>query len=532
MPAREQVAAFGFARPRAVRVAPKLVLPVDDVAGGIERSRKVHRHRGAVRLPREFVVAHPLQLDRPAFCFACDERGVERHVVGAVLSVAARAFAMNDDDVRRRYRQCLGKIAAQWKHALRMAPDGELALAPLRHRARGADRSVRRIRPRVVGLDALDRLRRSLHVDLFANDRVLRARALHGCEERGAGRRQVGGLVPLCRVAQRLRSDNRLFLAFSRHGKEAPVARDGRHAGQRAHRGIVERDELGMIGRRANDAAEQHVGQPHVLHIRDSARDLRRNIAARNARADHGVRRGRPRLGFGARLAAEQVHTCHLPIGRALAVRRGDDAVGHGESGCRHADLRRRGSEQDFARFGGCEPQRGSSLFDRQAAGRHAFVRRARRIAGDNRDARNVDAELVGDDLRQRCRDSLSQLDLARKHSDRFVRVDREPGVELPIGLQAARKRRRRALRIEIRRERERDRDGGAALQERPARGAGKEGSHAERSFAARCTARTIRLCVPQRHRFPASAARICASDGSGFCDSSACALIIIPAMQ
>jgi hypothetical protein len=32
--------------------------------------------------------------------------------------------------------------------------------------------------------------------------------------------------------------------------------------------------------------------------------------------------------------------------------------------------------------------------------------------------------------------------------------------------------------------------------------------------FTARCTARRMRCCVPQRHRWPAKAALICASVG------------------
>ena len=48
----------------------------------------------------------------------------------------------------------------------------------------------------------------------------------------------------------------------------------------------------------------------------------------------------------------------------------------------------------------------------------------------------------------------------------------------------------------------------------------------------ARRTARRMRMCVPQRHRFGSSAARIAASSGSRSCSRSACARIIMPGMQ
>ena len=51
-------------------------------------------------------------------------------------------------------------------------------------------------------------------------------------------------------------------------------------------------------------------------------------------------------------------------------------------------------------------------------------------------------------------------------------------------------------------------------------------------ALAARCTARTIRLCVPQRQRLAARALRICASVGFGLRSRNALAVMIMPLVQ
>ena len=82
----------------SMRVAPHVVVPVDDAAFGVERGLRLHRHRGAVRLPGELVVAHPLHPHRLARHRARQQRRVERDVVGAVVAVAAGAFDVDAAD--------------------------------------------------------------------------------------------------------------------------------------------------------------------------------------------------------------------------------------------------------------------------------------------------------------------------------------------------------------------------------------------------------------------------------------------------
>src|SRR5438477_4490289 len=79
--------------------SPHLVRPRDDVALRVDAARELHHHGGAIRLPHELVVAHPLELDRPTAGGERHERRVERHIVGAVVTVAAGALGVDAADV-------------------------------------------------------------------------------------------------------------------------------------------------------------------------------------------------------------------------------------------------------------------------------------------------------------------------------------------------------------------------------------------------------------------------------------------------
>ena len=59
----------------------------------------------------------------------------------------------------------------------------------------------------------------------------------------------------------------------------------------------------------------------------------------------------------------------------------------------------------------------------------------------------------------------------------------------------------------------------------------GEESVSRQESYAARCTARTMRLCAPQRH-VPSSARRTSASVGDGVWRNSAAAAISMPELQ
>src|SRR6185312_4781152 len=146
--------------------------------------------------------------------------------------------------------------------------------------------------------------------------------------------------------------------------------------------------------------------------------------------------------------------------------------------------------------------------------------------------------------------DALTELGLAGENGDAAIAADADPGVEdRRLAEAAGQFRLRRHIRLgglckrAMRREREADDEGAAGRHEHAAGGGGEGGVHFCASLtgpcnstvinlAARCTARKIRICVPQRQRLGAMAARIWASSGAAFFSSSACARIIMPGIQ
>src|SRR5208282_2099387 len=110
IPARQKIVALGLARPRAVGIAPYLVLPSDDAPLGGETGAKLHGHGGAIRLPGELVVAHPLQPDRPAGQRTREQSRIEGRVVGTIVPVAARALRVGDADGALGHAERLGEI--------------------------------------------------------------------------------------------------------------------------------------------------------------------------------------------------------------------------------------------------------------------------------------------------------------------------------------------------------------------------------------------------------------------------------------
>ena len=157
MPGGEEVHSCGGAGPSVVRLAPQFVRPGDHVPLRIDAARELHYHGRAVRLPREFVVAHPLELHRPRPGCPRDERGVEHHVVGAVVAVASGPLGVDAPDVLRTHVEHLGQLGAQREHALAVRPDDELAFLPPGDRARGSHRGVALVG---AGIERFQRLRR------------------------------------------------------------------------------------------------------------------------------------------------------------------------------------------------------------------------------------------------------------------------------------------------------------------------------------------------------------------------------------
>ena len=118
IPSRKQVDAAGLTRSHRVTIAPQVIRPVDNAALRRKRRLDLRRHGRSERGPRKFVVAHPLELDRPAWHGARNQGGVQGDVVRSVVTVAPGARRMDHVDLGVLHPQHLGEIAPQWKHPL------------------------------------------------------------------------------------------------------------------------------------------------------------------------------------------------------------------------------------------------------------------------------------------------------------------------------------------------------------------------------------------------------------------------------
>ena len=116
---------------------------------------------------------------------------------------------------------------------------------------------------------------------------------------------------------------------------------------------------------------------------------------------------------------------------------------------------------------------------------------------------------LTADVLRQSGADTLTELDLPGEDRHRAVRIDPKPRVEHAVAVEAARELSRTVLRQnQTRGEREADDESARSEKVAPgyrrrahARVPSRPGSSARSSWAARRTARTMRLCEAQRQR-------------------------------
>jgi hypothetical protein len=83
-----------------------------------------------------------------------------------------------------------------------------------------------------------------------------------------------------------------------------------------------------------------------------------------------------------------------------------------------------------------------AAVLHRLAAGGVAFVRRRRRVRGDQPHPRRVDDKFLRCHLDQRRLDALPEFHLAGEYGDAAVRVDPDPRVEHRLVLETARKHR------------------------------------------------------------------------------------------
>src|SRR5262249_18635638 len=133
-PAREQIIATGLGRPRRMSIAPKLVIPINDLSAR-ERSLGLHDHGWPILLPAELLISHPLQSYPTKTHSPCVQGCVEADVVGAVMSVTARTFGMDAADIGDRQLQAKREMIAERKGPLRMGPHRHLVVFEFGERA-------------------------------------------------------------------------------------------------------------------------------------------------------------------------------------------------------------------------------------------------------------------------------------------------------------------------------------------------------------------------------------------------------------
>ncbi|MDT4833035.1 hypothetical protein FQZ97_666200 [compost metagenome] len=546
--AREQQCQRG----RAVRRVRSLEVVGGDAAVGHEPAVDLHELRGALGLPRMLLLARELHAHRRTHGTR-EQRGIGRHVVGAVAAVAARGLHAHDVDLHVVHAHELREIGAQDVRVLRAGPAAQLQAAairrlPLGQRARRADGRMHLVGPHV---GALHRLRGGGHgaVDVaFVDQQALR----RGVVAQGLCHvAQVGhagpGLPGHAQFAHRLLG---VFLALGDDADEVAHHDHGADAGDVCDRRFVDRfervaDELAVVRariRRAHHAAVQHAGHAHVVHEHEVARELGRDVDARLARADEAVV-GRvlwfcvevePQHGALVRHEVRVVEVAVRRLGHA------HHAVAHLQRIDGHAQPLGRAREQPRTRLRGGQPQRLRVDLDRRARDGRALVGRARGVAEHHAHAGHAEVELFGHDLRQRRADAGAQVDVAVERGDAAVVPQREQHLVAFAGVAGdegglALRGRRRGRRFAHHQQhavggeefRARLRQVGAARHAAEA-----SGGAARRRTAARCTASRISMCVPQRHRLPESSLRMRASLASGSRASSAAACITMPLRQ
>ncbi len=369
-----------------VAVAPEIVAPGDDRAARVELRLERDDHRRAVRLPGELVLARPLQADRLSAGKARQQRRIERHVVGAVVAVAARALGMAHDHVLLRHAHHHGDLLAQPEDALRMRPDFQHLALHARKRARRPDRGVADERLVIFGLQAPHAARLRPGIRLLLGDVVLRRMALQPAVDILRHRRPV---APYRFRTQLLRRLDRVLLALGDDRSEIAIPQDPRM--------IRNRNQFRKRPWRTQDARVKHAGQHDVLHVARPAGDLRRQVDAHGVGADDLVLRRRLLQRVGGNIEARDLEVPVAPLLRPLQKR---------------TQLRARLAQALAA------------VLDREAAGSHALVRAVGSARRQDPYFLERQTKLVGGDLRQRGRDALPQLHLAGGDRNRAVALE------------------------------------------------------------------------------------------------------------
>ena len=420
---------------------PHRVVVGDDLAVRVDPGLDVPQSLRAVVVPAVVVPAHELKAHRRAAEQLRGDRCRSGGIVRLAVSESARALDVLDADLLLGHVQRVGHERPQAECALRVREHERARRADRGNAAARADRAVHLV---VVLIGLRQHRRRSLEcrVGVAGEGRgvhrlpggVLGAELFHDV---AVARQDRVVLVGDLQLGRRL---DRVVLVRRDDGDEIAPANDLR-AGQVLDRALVDREHLdtravGTLAARADETRVNHARQPDVLDVRVGARHLVGDVEPRRARRHELVvvrvlrRRDRRVQRLRAHRHVEHLAADQLPVRDGLAATR-HDAARDGQARYRNAELRRRQPEQGLLRIrtGGTHSRAG--LDDRRASDRDARVRRDVRVRRNERELAHVHVQLLADDHQEPRRRALAEVDAARVHRGRVVRVNREERVEL-----------------------------------------------------------------------------------------------------
>ena len=328
-----------------MRVAAHFVLPIDDVAAGVERRPRAAHHGRPVRLPVMLLLAHPLHAHRPAGQSAREQSRVGCRIVGAVVAVAARAFHVDAAHLLLGKAQHLGDRLAQREHALRVRPDGQRIAIERSDGAGRPDRAVHLVGTAIHGLQR-PRGGRRLRV-LVGDDMIFSRQGLDNARD-VCFVRKLRRDIPFCRRSECMHRGHRLELALGDDAKKAAVAHDLDDA--RHFFGITRVDRLQprAIAWRPHHTRMHHARQAQVVHVADAAGHFSRDIDARQRLADDFQRVG----GFQLRCRLcghmQDVAGNQIAVGGAAIIGPYDRARLGAQPIRRDTKTLRRDADQDF----------------------------------------------------------------------------------------------------------------------------------------------------------------------------------------
>lgn len=124
----------GAAWAHRMGIAPHLELPFRDPPLGINRCLESRHHGWAKRFPGMLLLTHPLKTYRVSRQGAGNQRGIGGGIVGAIVTVASRAFDVNEANPFGRHAQQLSDGLAVGIDALRVGPNGHRTMIELSDR--------------------------------------------------------------------------------------------------------------------------------------------------------------------------------------------------------------------------------------------------------------------------------------------------------------------------------------------------------------------------------------------------------------